>query len=471
MTTINASHTLRLTVRIELFDASTSIDLAIPASSSLSETIDEILAIANLPTNTTPWCATTAAGQELDPAIPLAQCHLTQGDILVISPLTETPTPVVRDAAELLENLTQATPPPIGTVFCAGLAGLLGLTLLVAALPGLPPILRLIIPVVAILAMLLWTRKLLFAPITVGGVSLTTLIAIAGSPTLPTGAQMSDSQFARMWALACACAGIILIVSTLLLRFITPHVPTISALITIGISLIIMALGACFYHPPLIALTDPTWSWLVHSAALVVAAGIIALAFSPLLSIKIAGVRVPQLPTSGQDLSISDTTPTNTPHRALLAQHILDGITVGLGCVLSPAIIVICGWAPQRNFSFALAVCMCLSLVVHAHRHHGSPRTWSLWIPAMSAACGTALSASPHLTDATAPPAHLGLSIAAFLVSATVFTAPGWAKHLTNLEPTTVVWVERAELLSIAACLPLALHLVGIFSLLRGIAL
>ena len=471
MTTINASHTLRLTVRIELFDASTSIDLAIPASSSLSETIDEILAIANLPANTTPWCATTAAGQELDPAIPLAQCHLTQGDILVISPLTETPTPVVRDAAELLENLTQVTPPPIGTVFCAGLAGLLGLTLLVAALPGLLPILRLLIPVVATLAMLLWTRKLLFAPITVGGVSLTTLIAIAGSPTLPTGAQMSDSQFARMWALACACAGIVLIVSTLLLRFITPHVPTISALITIGISLIIMALGACFYHPPLIALTDPTWSWLVHAAALVVAAGIIALAFSPLLSIKIAGVRAPQLPTSGQDLSISDTNPTNTPHRALLAQHILDGITVGLGCVLSPAIIVVCGWAPQRNFSFALAVCMCLSLVVHAHRHHGSPRTWSLWIPAMAAACGTALSASPHLIDATAPPAHLGLSITAFLVSATVFTAPGWAKHLTNLEPTTVVWVERAELLSIAACLPLALHLVGIFSLLRGIAL
>lgn len=471
MTTINASHTLRLTVRIELFDASTSIDLAIPASSSLSETIDEILAIANLPANTTPWCATTAAGQELDPAIPLAQCHLTQGDILVISPLTETPTPVVRDAAELLENLTQVTPPPIGTVFCAGLAGLLGLTLLVAALPGLPPILRLLIPVAATLAMLLWTRKLLFAPITVGGISLTTLIAIADSPTLPTGAQMSDSQFARMWALACACAGIVLIVSTLLLRFITPHVPTISALITIGISLIIMALGACFYHPPLIALTDPTWSWLVHAAALVVAAGIIALAFSPLLSIKIAGVRVPQLPTSGQDLSISDTNPTNTPHRALLAQHILDGITVGLGCILSPAIIVVCGWAPQRNFSFALAVCMCLSLVVHAHRHHGSPRTWSLWIPAMAAACGTALSASPHLIDATAPPAHLGLSITAFLVSATVFTAPGWAKHLTNLEPTTVVWVERAELLSIAACLPLALHLVGIFSLLRGIAL
>ena len=86
MTTINTSHTLRLTVHIELFDASTSIDLAIPASSSLSETIDEILAIANLPANTTPWCATTAAGQELDPAIPLSQCHLTQGDILVISP-------------------------------------------------------------------------------------------------------------------------------------------------------------------------------------------------------------------------------------------------------------------------------------------------------------------------------------------------------------------------------------------------
>jgi len=48
MTTINTSHTLRLTVRIELFDASTSIDLTIPTSSSLAEIIDEILAIANL---------------------------------------------------------------------------------------------------------------------------------------------------------------------------------------------------------------------------------------------------------------------------------------------------------------------------------------------------------------------------------------------------------------------------------------
>ena len=143
MTTINTSHTLRLTVRIELFDASTSIDLTIPTSSSLAEIIDEILAIANLPTNPAPWCATTVAGQELDPTIPLAQCHLTQGDILVISPITETPTPVVRDAAELLENLTQATPPPLGTVFCAGLAGLLGLILLAATLPGVPLILRL----------------------------------------------------------------------------------------------------------------------------------------------------------------------------------------------------------------------------------------------------------------------------------------------------------------------------------------
>ena len=89
MTTINTSHTLRLTVRIELFDASTSIDLTIPTSSSLAEIIDEILAIANLPTNPAPWCATTVAGQELDPTIPLAQCHLTQGDILVISPITE----------------------------------------------------------------------------------------------------------------------------------------------------------------------------------------------------------------------------------------------------------------------------------------------------------------------------------------------------------------------------------------------
>ena len=38
-----------------------------------------------------------------------------------------------------------------------------------------------------------------------------------------------------------------------------------------------------------------------------------------------------------------------------------------------------------------------------------------------------------------------------------------------HLEPTTIVWFERAEALALAACLPLAAHLAGLFDLIRGL--
>ena len=40
---------------------------------------------------------------------------------------------------------------------------------------------------------------------------------------------------------------------------------------------------------------------------------------------------------------------------------------------------------------------------------------------------------------------------------------------MADLEPTTVVWFERAEIAATIAVIPLAVHLTGLFDMIRGI--
>ena len=46
---------------------------------------------------------------------------------------------------------------------------------------------------------------------------------------------------------------------------------------------------------------------------------------------------------------------------------------------------------------------------------------------------------------------------------------PLWLPRLPNLEPTTVVWFERAEAAAIIAVIPLAVQLTGVFAVIRGL--
>ena len=40
---------------------------------------------------------------------------------------------------------------------------------------------------------------------------------------------------------------------------------------------------------------------------------------------------------------------------------------------------------------------------------------------------------------------------------------------MPDVEPTTVVWFERAEIAATIAVIPLAVHLTGLFGLIRGL--
>lgn len=483
MTTINASNNnaIRLTVRVEVGNHKQSADLVIPASSRLAEIIDEIIAITNAPQISSPWQAVTAAGQVVPLGASLAEAHFSHGDVLVLRPKRATPAPVVRDAAECLEDLTTSVNPAVGTANLAAGVGLCGLALVALAFPlphGLiaPLPLRLATVVLAALAMLIITRRVLFLPIVAIGNGVIGACIVLGRGIVPSWAENTTAVgFAQSWALALLVAAIAISITCVGLKSILTEPLLVTALHTIAIGCVIAAIGTTAYRPGVAVSLMPTWDWVVNAAAALIAVGMIVIALAPTIAIKLARVQIPVLPTAGQDLEVSDVSMAEVPHQAERARKVLDGMLIGLAIVLCPAIMAIGIMAPHSGFSFSLALSMCCALLLHAHRHRVSFNTWAIWLIAMSAAASACAAATwPFIyihSPALGQSPHPALLIFTIIIVAVSLTSPAWAQRLTTLEPTTVVWIERAELLCIAACLPLALHLVGMFSLLRGIAL
>jgi hypothetical protein len=472
MTTINTNNVLRLTVRIDVENDHRCIDLAIPSSSHLSEIIDEITALAEAPLISTPWEAVTAAGQPLPLFEPLSECFLTHGDILVLRPQTEATAPVLLDAAESLAAETTTTPLATGTALATAASGYIGLLLLALSFPTpaqihIPTAARLFLVAAACIAMVCWTRKPLFLTLATISCGLVGVLTILGDKTTPRAAYDLPAQvFAFNWGLALIAGGGLAIITTLVLRILIPAATMTTALIT-GTSLIMGAgLGALAYHPSALTSMTPAWAWLVNAAGIIAALGIILLAVSPTLAIKLSGLKIPIVPSAGQDLSVSDEpADINHHHGACLAVKIHNGLIIGLAATLSPALITIGLLAPQKGFGLALGITTAATLILHAHRHRQAANTWALWLTALAAAL------SCFLATFYAAKPHWLMILTCIIIATLLITAPGWADKITTFEPTTVVWLERLEALCIAACLPLALHIVGLFGLLRGIAL
>lgn len=60
-------------------------------------------------------------------------------------------------------------------------------------------------------------------------------------------------------------------------------------------------------------------------------------------------------------------------------------------------------------------------------------------------------------------------AVGGFLRALLIIVGPVWVPKVQDLEPTTMVWLERAESLAVAACLPLALQVIGVFAMIRGL--
>lgn len=437
-----SNHALRLCVRVHVGTFHREVDLAVPESSALAEMLPEVLELCGAPLISLPWQATTGAGQPLDQSLPLAETGLAQGAVLVLQPDTELPAPVVRDAAEALVEGT-VTPPVRGLATLAATtgAGLLILVLLSSPLRGpLPAALLAGVVTLICLAVLAWRRE-----VTPLAIMVVLLSALSGALAVVEGLPPNPTVLA--WSFLAAGGGAAVAIAGLGFFRMLPARSTA----TLG-TLVLLALGAATALN--LSLTPS------GTAAAVVALVMLLLLLAPAAGTQLAGLQVPTLPSAGQNLRVSDHPDPGITDKARRAVHIHEGIILGAVLGLLPAILLV--GTTGGGFAQGLGAATTGALLLHSARHRSPLATWSLFIGALGGLGAIALT----LTQSENHPIQVGAAITATLIT---LAAPLWTERIPTLEPTTVVWLERAESLAIITLFPLAAQLAGVFSTIRGL--
>lgn len=437
MSSTMSTHVLRLTVRVHVGAFHREVDLSVPASSTLADALPEILELCGAPRITRPWRATTAAGQPLDQAEALHHAPLDHGSVLVLTPAEPVDAPIVRDSAEALAAEFGAGPGAHGAAQLAAVIGVATTVLLASVFLPWPAALA--IGSGAAVLLLLWRRDahlLAYAAI------------VAAALAAATYTSPSD-WWASGWAVVAGTAAGLLLT---LLGAALGLVGTRAGTAFLSTSLLLLCTAAGDLLPWLPAPTAPAAATVLGCLAL--------LTLGPGLATRSAGLQVPALPTAGQDLTISDTAQPDVQDRARRAGDINDGLALGTATATAPALLALGSsgglWAQLLCLTVAGAVLM------HAARHRAALPGWSLTVIGLSACAGAVLAAvheEPH---------PLRLGVAALITCATL-SAVLWAPTVRDLAPTALAWWERTEFLAVLACLPLAVHLTGLFGMIRGL--
>lgn len=433
---------LRLTVRVHVGNFNREADLALPARSNLAEILDEVLALTGAPRISRPWQATTAAGQPVDQTLELRETGLDHGGLLTLAPTGSREHPVIRDAAESLVETTSSAS-VTGLASFAASVGAVALAFWLLGSPlrdSLSSAALLTAAAIACLAVLAWRRETPALAVPAIG-----LAGAAGFSTVISGVEQEPENLA--WALVAgvgmaACALLV----TGLLRVTGPR-----ATATLGTVLVLITVAAAA-----LAATHTA----AGTAAALVAVALLLLLFAPSTATGLAGLRVPALPSAGQDLKIADRPDPDIDDRAGRAVALYEGILLGAVLGLIPAVLVVT--VEGGGYAQGLCAAAAGSVLLHAARHRSRVATWALFSAGVTAILGVVMAAvlgSGH-------PAQL---IPAGMVAAAALSAPLWAERIPRLEPTTLVWLERAESLAIAATIPLAAQLMGVFEAIRGL--
>lgn len=449
---------LRVSVRIDLTVGNKPFamaDLSLPAWSSLAEVLEEVLDLTGAPTISRPWVARTATGIPIDPGIPLSHTQLEQGGVLVLSPERDLPAPVIRDAAEALVELSSSTR-TIGLVDLLTLTGLATVAVLLAGpvAGGVDPGIRMLILAVICVIILVWlprsTAPEAATPVTrvVLPVFITLLAATAALVTVVDPLSGTTGELA--WGLVCASGAGLTAVLLLHLVF-TPVLMVSATLTTLLLLAPVAAAGAGLSR------ADDDVS---GPAAITIAVIMVLLGAAPKLSAALAGLRVPTLPTAGQDLSVSDNGMTDPTAAATRAQTLYDAQVLALS--LTGALLIFVSSGPGTWFTTLFALVTTIACLLHAIRQSRAVPTWSLMVLACAALITTVVSASRQEDSWVA--VVVGVLIAALAVTVAV-----WIPRIPTPEPTTIVWLERIESICVAATLPLALHLLDVFGMLRAL--
>ncbi|APT88293.1 hypothetical protein CFRA_02270 [Corynebacterium frankenforstense DSM 45800] len=444
---METEHVLRLCVRVHTGGFHRETDLSVPVSSSVADIAEEVAWLVGAPHPQTPWQATTAAGAPVPPEEPLGAVGPPDGGVLVLAPGHPSPRPVPRDAAEALADAALAgRAHPGGLAQATAATGVVMLAVLVAH--AAPAWLVAAVAATACLLLLAWRREL-----TAAAMALPPLCGLAASGWVLGGTVPEDSSgWAAALGAGLAAAGVGLAAVAAL----RPHRPGAGCL---AAGVVVLLVCAC-------ATGAGVLSGATGAATVAVAVALICGWAAPAIAQTAAGLSVPRLPTAGEEVTLAGVEVPDAAARAGRARRVHAGVVCGAAAVAVAALPWL-AWTTRGSspawFALAFTLCVAAACGLHALRHADPVALWAN----LAVALAGLVAAAPAATGVPgAAPVALGITGA---VAAAALTAPLWAGRLSDPEPTTLVWWERAESTALAAAVPLAAHLAGVFTWLRAL--
>ena len=507
---------IQLAVRIDLPHASKrtrlpQVAIEVPARSCLAEVLDDIIDAVGAPELSISWQARTPLGQPVDAGMPLGELGLVSGDCIVLMPHNGAQGTILKDAAESLVDVASVpAPSPLGVptlvAACLAAAALLsgGARRVASAVADSDVAVTstasaLLAGGCLLFALVTWllsvraTQKdrqhyapaMVLAGATVAYAAAAAWVMVGGYTTfseaascsfgagglVPCRAPESTVGYSVIAACAATCGASILVV--------VAHPPALSA-VRLGPFVsdhqrqaersiarrIVMWVAAASSAASVGLLSS--WAWfLPHASVTSVAAvceavSLVMLVILAHVSIRFAGLKLPTLPGPGTDIEHCEDIQPDADEHAERATAIHSGAIAGV-CAVAIWGCVRIGLDSAGGFPQALVVCVGAAIGLHSVRHSDRLSQWLLWCWATSTIVASALVAahSPQSLSlwAWVPP---------ILMCFGALTHTRWAGVLDRLSPTTIAWLERLETLALVACIPLALHLAGVFEMLRS---
>ncbi|MDT0348652.1 type VII secretion integral membrane protein EccD [Pseudonocardia charpentierae] len=454
--------------RLTVLAPGTRADVAVPADVPAAELVPMLMELFGRHGDSArpePWRLTGATGGVLPPDATLDELGVVDGELLRLGPMAPPPPPVVfDDPVDALAALTASDAEPARQRRAAVvLAGVVPAAALVLGGAGDGP------------APYAW------GALALGGLGATAAIVRAAQLGRDTAVRESSaSPTAALLPALCAVppaasAGWVAApgpsdVARLLLAVVAAG--TAAALAQVAVRTARSALIGIVLAAVLTAAAAVARLWFdvpTHAiAALTAAAVVSAVPLLPRLTLRLAGLPRPAVPTDATDLVAADTgrdllPPADLATRARLARAVLAGLSGGCAVVAAVAAPVVAadgrsGWAGP-----VLAAVVAAVLLLRARGYADPPTAWVHLVAGTATA--TVLVASAAL--ATGPVGRLGGALALLGGAAGVVVAVGRAPDVAS--PVLRRAVDITEGLLTVVAVPLALAAAGVFALVRGL--
>jgi type VII secretion integral membrane protein EccD len=454
----------RLTIRAP----AKTLDLAVPADIPVADILPTLLRYSDEETeenglNHGGWVLQRAGEQPLDEEGTLETLDLKDGEVLYLRPHSEALPEVRLD--DLVDGIADVTRDRLHGWSTAAsrrlLRGMIVVALLTAlgmlAWPGAPALTRAVTVGAAGLLLLAGAGS---ASRAVGDAAAAAMLGVMAAPylalagwLLPGGEIAGEAAYhvfgARLLAAGAAGAG----GAVMGLAVVAVYTPLFfgAAMVSVAAALV-GALMSVFSVP------------MDNAAAAVTALFVIFGGFVPSLSFKLAGMRMPALPTNAQQLQegIDPYSSSDVATRTELASGWMTALYATTGVVCSGCLVAL-AWRPDLPEALTAGVLSAL-LLLHGR---GMVHVWQRLALAVPGAWGVVLllvSAGVNLPTNDRPTLVVGVLALAAVLAVVSWTVPG-----RRMSP---YWGRAAELLhSLLAIslLPLTLWVLGVFGALRAI--